>query len=225
MSKTSVAGRRALSALAVLLILASAVSADLTFYDPGPAGKTSFEASNVISIFETFDLVTPKDAPISFFTSQGVTYTGIGGSHGGNVWVTGKAYNNFCVPVPAGASVLTATGDEDFTIAMSFVGPITAVGFDTYLNRDGAVTIQVENADGWTTTSLSHDPETIGFFGVSSDSPISTIRWSSPVTPGGSQQVNTGIDSVQIGVVPVPAAVLLGLLGLGVAGVKLRKRA
>lgn len=223
MMKTQMAGRWILSALTALLVLASSASADLTFY--GPTDKALFEASNVISIFETFDSVAPKDEPLSSFVSQGVTYTGIGGLYGGNVWVTGKEYTNFGVPVPAGASVLTASGDEDFTVAMTFVGPITAVGFDTYLNYDGPVTIQVENNDGWTTTSFSHDPETIGFFGVSSDSPITTIRWMSPITPGGYQQVNTGIDNVQIGVVPVPGAVLLGMFGLSVAGVKLRKYA
>jgi hypothetical protein len=209
-------------ALAVILMLGATASADLTFY--GPADRATFDVATMINILETFDLVEPKDKPLAFFESQGVTYTGIGGLYGGNVWVTSYPYPNFSVAIPD-ATVLTATGDEDFTVAMSFVGPVTAVGFDTYRNNEGPVIIQVENSDGWTATSVTHDPTTVGFFGVTSSSPITAIRWTSPVTPGGYQQVNTGIDNVQIGVVPVPGAVLLGLLGLGAAGAKLRKRA
>lgn len=210
----------------IFAFAAVSVRADLAFY--GPGDKAAFEAANIISIVETFSgLPVTYDAPLDSFVSQGVTYTGIGGLYGGNVWVTGntQAYNNFLVPVPAGTNVLTATGDEDFTVAMTFIGPITAVGFDTYRNNEGPVTVQVHNDDGWTTSYVTHDPTTIGFFGVASDSPITTIRWTSPITLGGYQQVNTGIDNVQIGVVPVPGAVLLGMLGLSVVGVKLRKRA
>lgn len=204
--------------LGVLVVfwVSAATHADLTFY--GPADRASFDAATTISITETFDSVEPKDTAISSFVSQGVTYAGVGN---GNVWVTGHAYSNFSVPVPAGASVLTATGNEDFTVGMTFVAPITAVGFDTYLNQYGPVTVRVEDAQGWTATTVNHDPTDVGFFGVTSSSPISTIRW----TAIGGETINTGIDNVQIGVVPVPGAVLLGILGLSVAGVKLRKRA
>ena len=202
--------------LVVLQVCAASAHAGLTFY--GSSDRVAFDAATVISIVETFDSVTPKDTALASFVSQGVTYAPAGAAT--NVWVTGKAYNNFSVPVPAGASVLTATGNEDFTVAMTFASPVTAVGFDTYLNDYGPVTVQVLNDDGWTSTSLDHDPQMVGFFGVTSSSPIATVRW----TAVGGQTVNTGIDNVQIGVVPAPAAALLGLLGLGTAGLKLRRR-
>jgi len=204
--------------VAIVLALGGVASADLTFY--GVGDQAAFQADTLISITETFDAVTPKDTPLSSFVSQGVTYTGLGGTGGGNVWVTSYSYGNFSVPVPD-ATVLTANGAEDFTLAMTFVGPITAVGFDTYLNTYGPASIQVENADGWTGTLLSHDPTTVGFFGVTSDSPITALRW----TTIGGEVVNTGIDNVQIGtVVPVPGAALLALVGLGVAQGPLRRR-
>lgn len=208
---------KCISALAAILILATAASADLTFY--GYADRASFDAATTIGITETFDLVTPKDAPLSSFVSQGVTYAGIGGS---NVWVTSYPYSNFGVATP-GPIVLTATGNEDFTLGMTFVSPVTAVGFDTYLNQYGPVTIQVEDAQGWTTTTVDHNPTTVGFFGVTSSSPISTIRW----TAIGGERINTGIDNVQIGVVPVPVpgAMVLTLFGLSIVGAKFRGRA
>ena len=205
-------------ALALAQVFAATAPANLIFY--GPADQLSFEASNVISIVETFDSVHPKDTPLSSFVSQGVTYTGIGGSPSGNVWVTSYPYGNFGVAVPD-ATVLTANGDEDFTIGMTSVGPVTAVGFNTYLNSYGPATIQIENDDGWTATVLDHDPTTVGFFGVTSSSPITTIRW----TTVGGGIVNTGIDNIQIGVVPTPSGVLLGLVGMSIVGMKLRKYA
>lgn len=205
-------------ALVPVLVLAAATQADLTFY--GPTEKLSFEATNIIAFVEDFESVMPKDTALASFISNGITYTGLAGIPFPNVWVASPGYTNFGVPVTT-SSVLTSNGDEDFTIGMTFVGPITAVGFDTYLNGYGPATIGVLNSDGWTTTTLSHDPATVGFFGVTSDSPISTIQW----TTVGGGVVNTGIDNVQVGVVPVPGAVLLGLLGLSAAGMKLRKYA
>jgi hypothetical protein len=201
---------------ALLLLLTTAAQADLTFY--GPDDRASFAADAAITIVETFDAVTPTDTALTSFTSQGVTYaTAVAG---GNVWVTGHPYTNFGVSVPD-ATVLTANRNEDFTLGITFDAAVTAVGFDTYLNQYGPVTIQIHNSEGWTSTILSHAYTEVGFFGVTSNSSIDRIRW----TAIGGQTVNTGIDNVQIGcVVPVPAAVLLGMIGLSAAGVGLRKR-
>lgn len=210
--------KRAVFAAATLLLFAALAHADLTFY--GSADRASFTADTTINIVETFDAATPKDAPLASFTNQGITYAPY--ATGSNVWVTGNAYTNFGVPlVPAGASVLTTTGNEDFTMSIPLDLAVTAVGFDTYLNTYGPVTVQVHNGEGWTTTTVNHDPAVIGFFGVTSSSFIDSIRW----TAVHGEIQNTGIDNVQIGVVPLPAAVLLGLLGLGAAGLKLRKYA
>lgn len=204
--------------IALVLGLAGMASADLTFY--GPADQADFAADSLISMVETFDAVTPKDTRLSSFVSQGVTYTGIGGSPTPNVWVTSYSYGNFGVPVPD-ATVLTANGDEDFMMDVSAMGPITAVGFDTYLNAYGPATIQILNDDGWTATALAHDPTMVGFFGVTSDSPIAAIRW----TTVNGRAINTGIDNVQYGtVVPVPSAALLAMVGLGTVRWPLRRR-
>ena len=84
--------------IAAVLALAGVASADLTFY--GPADQSAFAADSVISVLETFDAVSPKDTRLSSFVSQGVTYTGIGGSPTPNVWVTSYSYGNFGVANP-----------------------------------------------------------------------------------------------------------------------------
>jgi hypothetical protein len=206
-------------ALTLTQVFAAAASANLIFY--GPADQLSFETSSVISIVETFDSVFPKDRELASFVSQKVTYAGVGGSRIGTVWGTSRPYDNLGVVGPD-ATVLTANGNEDFTIGMTFVGPITAVGFDTYLNSYGGATIEIENYDGWTAIASNHDPMTVGFFAVTSSSPITTIR---RTTVGGAI-VNTGIDNVLLGILPTPSGVLLGLIGgMGIMGMKLRKYA
>ena len=57
---------------------------------------------------------------------------------------------------------------------------------------------------------------------------ISTPTFTGPVTEFGFKLEYQGIhgsDNFRISVVPVPAAVILGILGLGIAGIKLRKYA
>ncbi len=59
-------------------------------------------------------------------------------------------------------------------------------------------------------------------FDLTFDSPVSLLVFSGY---SGSGAHNFGIDNLMVTPVPVPGAVLLGMLGLSVAGVKLRKRA
>ena len=55
------------------------------------------------------------------------------------------------------------------------------------------------------------------FLGIVSDVAIGRIFCNDPLTSG-------GMTVTELKVVPVPTAVLLGILGLGTAGMKLRKK-
>jgi len=63
------------------------------------------------------------------------------------------------------------------------------------------------------------------FFGITSDIPITTIRWYEGLETGSGFNEETALDNFAVVPVPVPGAVLLGMLGLSVAGIKLRKSA
>ena len=143
--------RRCVFASAALLLFAAMAQAGLTFY----ADSASFAANTTISFTETFSSVTAKDLDkgLASLTSQGITYAPYATTS--NVWVTGHAYTNFGVPVASvDTHVLTATGNEDFMVNIPLALSVTAVGFDTYLNSYGPVTIEVHTSDGWTTTTL-----------------------------------------------------------------------
>ena len=190
--------------------LAAFSSAGPTFY----TDLASFDAAAGSTLVEDFENVTPKDTPLASFVSNGITYIGLAGNKTPNVWVASPGYTNFGVN-PTTTSVLTATGPEDIVVEMTFVGPVLAIGFDTYLNGVGPAAIEVHGVDGLLGTfSLSHDPTTIGFFGVTADEAIQKIRW----TTVGGERINTGIDNVRLSVVPAPGALLLGGLGTGLVG-------
>ena len=155
-------------------------------------------------------------------TNNGITYTGLAGTPQPNIWVASPGYTNFGVK-PTTSSVLTANGDEDFQFELAFDDPVTALGFDTYLNSFGPAVIEVYSAEGLLGTfTLQHDPATIGFFGVTALEGIAKIRW----TTTDVARINTGIDNIVTGVaVPAPGALLLGSLGAGLVGWLRRRRA
>jgi hypothetical protein len=198
-----------------------ASAASIIFY----TDKNVFNSAVATTLVEDFESVTPKDTSLAAFTHNGISYTGFAGVPFPNVWVASPGYNEFGAGVgTTTTSILTANGDEDFTA--SFVMPVKAVGFDTYYNGLGPVTVEVYGASGLLDTfnvspgiPTPNDKEYLGILSIGE--PITAFRWTS--TLGG--QLDTGIDNVAVNFAPIPGAVWLlgsGLVGL-VGSRKLRK--
>lgn len=105
-------------------------------------------------------------------------------------------------------------------LTISFTTPAYALGawfLDVEYDYD-ATGIEV----GGTLYAFGSDQgdNTQSFLGITSTTPFTTAMIHMSSDSGGN---GVGIDDVKYALVPVPAAVLLGVLGLGAAGLKLRK--
>ena len=164
---------------------------------------------------------------------------------------SGSLYRNL---TPAGTAQFSAplwgTGSESLLISMTLSNLTTssadAVGTMTFVDVDGS-TIAASLAGQWTgvtglptfigkLTNVTHTPTTDTFDGHSGsvnmqfNDPqpwlgsivqlVATTSWFTPQVP-----LTAVGGSIDVSVVPVPGAVLLGILGLGAAGLKLRKYA
>jgi len=127
------------------------------------------------------------------------------------------------IPPPSGSGGAVANYYVGQAVTVTFTGTLpTAVGgifFVTDLNGNsisgGTVNISLANGGAYNYADSSNWDAFTGFI---SDSPITSMS------------IQTGqwatMDNFIVGeAVPVPAAVLLGLLGLSAAGIKLRKHA
>jgi hypothetical protein len=194
-------------ALSATLFAAVAIQGQVTFYQ----SKAAFDAVTGTMLLEDFESFSPQDTVIiPSFTSHGVTYTGFAGSPSGNVYVEspGMVYG-LGASHPATSSVLTANGDEDFTAAFSTA--VSAVGFDTYLNGLGPVTIGIYNgATLLDSFSYAGSVNTEEYLGIVSTIPITSFRFTS--AQGGI--VDTGIDNISVAAVPEPTSTALALAGV-----------
>ena len=204
----------ALLGVIILTSLSSVSSAVPTLY----TDATAFSVAENAVLIEDFEAVVPKDTALASFTSNGITYSGVGGT---NVWVASPGYANFGLPGLTTTSILTATGNEDFLIALG-ARANKAVGFDVYLNNFGPVTVEYFGAADnlIATVSDGRGGGAVRFLGLVADEPIYKIHW----TAVGGQTINTGVDNLLLGTVPAPGAILLGALGTGLVGWLRRRR-
>jgi hypothetical protein len=202
----------------LLLGFVSAANAQLIYY----TNLASFSAATNTTLVEDFESITPRETSLPPFTHNGNKYTGIAAP----LYIAAPGDTNpgpsaFGVPITP-SSVLTANGDEDFTV--DFGTPKSVVGFDTYTNNFGPAIIKIYGPGGLLDTySLTQDSTKVGFWGVVASVPITTIRW----TTTNGRTINTGIDNVRVGdisAVPEPGAVGLLLAGaMTGAGLFLRR--
>lgn len=178
--------------------------------------QVAFNAAASPSLLEDFESVVPKDVALSSFTSNGVTY-----ASSTNVWVASPGYTNFGAGVgTTTSSILTATGDENFT-AVFFSTPYFAVGFDTYLNGLGPATAEFYGTGGllgsYTYPGNANDKE---YLGIVSTEPIVSFHWVSTL----GRTLNTGIDNISVSSVPTPEPATMLLVGFGLLGMAAFRR-
>lgn len=186
-----------------------------------------------LPVHEDFESWAPTDTALASIVSNGITYAAVTGCGDtttcpGNVWVTGFPYANFGIPGSTSGAILTATGNEYFTLTPSFT--VRSLGFDIYTNNEvgnpksfpGAadVIVTVLTSGGPTVLNLPAPLGNFGFLGIISDDPILQLTWQADK----GQYVNTGIDNVRVSEIAIPEPRTLLLFGSGLAGFALRRR-
>ena len=116
------------ASLATSIALAAAPARATVVFIVSETPSGGFES---LAIHETFEGAPSKDVALASLVSGGITYapvTGCGdtGTCPGNVWVASPGYDNFGIPGSTGSSILTATGNEYFTVTPGFTSAALA---------------------------------------------------------------------------------------------------
>jgi hypothetical protein len=192
---------------ALVAVMGSSVSADLytfSFDSPSPAnGSTALQTEAYMEDIYMHGVSSLNDITVWASDRDGLIITNttpLGGDS--DQWLQ--------------ADNIGAPATDGFKISFNNV-PIVSVSFDWAVDKNNFLA----EADG-KQFFLYTNPDNQAYSGSTS------YTFASPVTElyfhaGGSGWV--GIDNLVVAPVPIPAAVLLGMLGLGAAGWKLRKSA
>ena len=213
-------------------ILAAAILTALALSVPAPAAasvifilsESPSGAFAGLPVYEDFEGIAPKDTSLASITSAGITYAPVVG----NVFVSSPGYVNYGIPGATTSSILTANGNEHFTISPSFT--VRSIGFDIYTINEAGNPNSVPGANPVIVSVTTVGPPVIlilpapvgnfGFLGIVSDDPISSVTWEADL--GGVR--NTGIDNVRLAEYAVPEPGTLLLIGSGLTGLALRRR-
>ncbi|MBN1510005.1 MAG: choice-of-anchor C family protein [Sedimentisphaerales bacterium] len=131
-------------------------------------------------------------------------------------------------PGPGGvAQILSTTAGETYIVTFDMAGnPWPAMG------NPGPTTMTMDVSAGTTTDSFTFDTTGHNFtsmgwetkeFVFTADSSSTTLLFMSTTSNVNNPGYGPALDNVSVNLVPIPGAVLLGMLGLGAAGVRLRR--
>lgn len=194
---------------------------------PATAGVVTFTSSSAFqaaaSITNTEDFESFDQGYLSNpFTTHGIRFEQLPGGHPNVVpYISdpGNLLNSF----EPTTKTLDADGDENFLIQLASGASFTAIGFNVVTNQFGAPVVSLYDTGNVLIGSytLTQDPNTFGFFGATSTTPIGSVTF---IVDRGWVE-NTALDNVQIGAAtPEPATGAVFVAGLALAAGLLRRR-
>ncbi|WP_338849881.1 hypothetical protein V8J88_12550 [Massilia sp. W12] len=197
----------------ILLALSTHAHSVVVFHD----SKAALDAVRPTQVIDNFEQELNQAFPRQFQRGS-LHFT----SHAGVPVIIGSrsTYYNFGSNLnPFRGTVLTASGDEDYTIKF-LDSPKYAAGFDLILNGLGPARVDVLN-QGQVVGSLNIANIPGGgyrYVGFSSNTAFDSFRW--VTTAGGS--LNTAIDNIAVH--SIPEAQTWGMLVAGLAGLAFMRR-
>ena len=219
--------KRLITICVIFFVLAGSANAGLVVYTD--------QASWAAALSAPINTINWDDLLLANGSSQvilGDRYSGMAGSP--TLSVDGSSHLFVIDPGPSyyQEDFIPVSGENVFSpddypaspegvLTISFGTPMYALGawfLDVEQDYDAT---GIEIGETLYSFGLSQGDNSQSFLGIVSTTPFTTANIHMSSDPGGN---GVGIDDVMYAV-PVPAAVLLGMLGLSVAGIKLRKYA